>query len=262
VAVVGERKASTATGGTRDVALGEEFVRTGAWLFRWRSYLPLFFLPLFVYALSDFSNRSVDDSLGANWEFFCVLLSFSGILVRALVVGQTPHRTSGRNTMEQVADTLNTTGLYSVVRHPLYLGNFLSWLGVAMFTQSPLVVLVSVLAFALYYERIMFAEERFLAASFHGEFRDWAGRTPAFFPRLRGWKPSPIPFSWKLVLRREYSGFFAIVCIFTFLHMMRGWFERGWWRLDLGWAVFLGVGTLIYVGLRWAKKSGKLPLPR
>jgi protein-S-isoprenylcysteine O-methyltransferase Ste14 len=243
------------------VALKEDFVRTGNRLFRWRSYLPLVFLPLFLYALSDFSRMSLDDSLGEGWEVFCIVVSFSGILVRALVVGQTPHRTSGRNTREQVADTLNTTGMYSVVRHPLYLGNFLSWLGIAMFTQSFLVVLVSVLAFALYYERIMFAEEQFLRDSFHGAFFEWAEKTPAFIPRLGGWKPSSIPFSWRMVLRREYSGFFAIVVTFTCFDVMRGYFERGWIRLEPGWAVFLAFGIAVYLGLRWAKKNGKLPLP-
>ena len=32
--------------------------------------------------------------------------------------------TSGRNTHDQVADSLNTSGIYSIVRHPLYVGNF------------------------------------------------------------------------------------------------------------------------------------------
>lgn len=242
------------------MALKQEFAKSGAWLFRWRSYLPLVFLPLYIYALSGFSRVSVDDSLGERWEVFCVLVSFSGILVRALVVGQTPHRTSGRNTFEQVADTLNTTGAYSVVRHPLYLGNFLSWLGIAMFTQDFFVVLVSVLAFALYYERIMFAEEKFLRERFHSDFDKWADRTPAFIPDIKRWKASTVPFSWRMVLRREYSGFFAVVVTFTAFDVIRGWFERGWVRLELPWAVFLGVGTVIYLGLRWGKKNGKLPL--
>ncbi len=244
------------------MALKEEFAKSGAWLFRWRSYLPLLLLPLFVYGLSGFATKSPDDSLGERWEIFCVVVSFSGIVLRALVVGQTPHRSSGRNTLEQVADTLNTTGLYSVVRHPLYLGNFLCWLGVAMFTQDVLVVLVSLLAFALYYERIMFAEEKFLREKFRSSFDAWADRTPAVIPRARRWKPSAIPLSWTLMLRREYSGFFAIVVTFTAFDVLRGYFERGWVRLEPGWAVFLAFGTVVYGGLRWAKKHGRLPLPK
>lgn len=238
------------------MALKEEFARSGAWLFRWRSYLPLLFLPLFVHAMSEFSNRSLDDSLGGRWEVFCILVAFAGLLVRVLVVGQAPHRTSGRNTFGgQVADELNTTGIYSVVRHPLYLGNFLSWLAIAMFTQSYLVVLVAVLTFALYYERIMFAEEKFLREKFRGDFDKWADRTPAFIPALRRWKKSAVPFSWRLAAEREYSGMFAIVVTFTLLHLIRVWFERHWIRLELPWIVFLGVGTAAYLWLRTTKKQ-------
>lgn len=243
------------------MALREEFVRTGSLLFRWRSYLPLAFLPLFVYGLSDLAHRSPDDTLDGRWEAFCVVISFLGIALRAFVVGQTPHRTSGRNTHEQVADVLNTTGVYSTVRHPLYLGNFISWVGIAMFTQSFLVVLVSVLAFALYYERIMFAEEKFLRGKFGSAYDDWADHTPAFFPNVARWNRSSVPFSWKLVLRREYSGMFAIVVTFSCFSVIRGYFERGWIRLEPEWAAFLLVGTVAYVVLRRAKKTDRLPLP-
>ena len=98
------------------------------------------------------------------------ILSTLGLALRAAVVGRTPHRTSGRNTLEQVADSLNTTGMYSLVRHPLYLGNFVGWLGVALFPRDPVVLLGSVLAYAIYYERIMMAEERFLRGRFGGAF--------------------------------------------------------------------------------------------
>lgn len=242
------------------MALRDEFAETGGRLFRWRSYLPLVFLPFFVIALHDWAQTPVDDRLGPRWDVFCVLVSFSGLALRAFVVGQTPNRTSGRNTLEQVADVLNTTGLYSVVRHPLYLGNFLSWLGIALFTQSLLTVALSVMAFALYYERIMFAEEAFLRGKFRQDFEVWADRTPAFFPRFAQWRASPVPLSWRLVLRREYSGMFAIVSTFTALEGIRVWMERGVPRLGLGWIVFFGVGTALYLGLRWGKKTGRLPL--
>jgi protein-S-isoprenylcysteine O-methyltransferase Ste14 len=241
------------------VALREEFARSGAMLFRWRSYLPLLTLPLYVWALSRFSTRTADETLGASWDLFCIAVAFAGLAVRAVTVGQVPHRTSGRNTLEQVADSLNTAGMYSVVRHPLYVGNFLTWLGIAMFPQSWLVVLVSVMAFALYYERIMFAEEQFLREKFRDQFRTWADRTPAFFPRFSQWRASPVPFSVKRVLRREYSGFFAIVVTFTAFAGIREWFERGWLRLGPAWLAFLAAGVVVYVGLRYAKKSGKLP---
>ena len=62
--------------------------------------------------------------------------------------------------------TLNTSGLYSVVRHPLYLGNYLMWLGVALFSRTWWAPVIVSLVFWLYYERIMFAEEEFLRRQF------------------------------------------------------------------------------------------------
>lgn len=231
-------------------------------MFRWRSYLPLAFLPLFVLALRQWANTPVDERLGPGWDLTCILVSFSGLAVRALVVGQTPPRTSGRNTLEQVADVLNTTGMYSVVRHPLYLGNFLSWIGIAMFPQSWSTLLLAGMSFALYYERIMFAEEAFLRGKFRHDFEDWAARTPAFFPRFAQWKPSTHPFSWRMVLRGEYSGMFAIVSTFSGLEVIRFAMARGNWRGEVPWLLFFAVGLVLYLALRRAKKTGRLPVAR
>jgi len=62
-------------------------------------------------------------------------VSCVGLGTRILTIGHTPQRTSGRNTKAQVAETLNTTGLYSMLRQPLYLGNFFMGLGLAFFAH-------------------------------------------------------------------------------------------------------------------------------
>ena len=113
----------------------------------------------------------------------------------------------------QVAESLNTTGLYSVVRHPLYLGNFLMWLGVALFPRSLSFVAAVVFAFWLYYERIMIAEEAFLRERFGERFDAWADRTPAFIPSLRRWTRPRLAFSLRKVLRKEYNGLLAVVAV-------------------------------------------------
>ncbi len=103
------------------MALIEEMENSGAWLFRWRSYLPLFALIVLVVLMKDFSYPYNDHHFDMIWELFCLSISFMGLGIRALTIGQTPRRTSGRNTKKQVAESLNTTGIYSLVRHPLYL---------------------------------------------------------------------------------------------------------------------------------------------
>ena len=108
------------------MSLRTELENTGSWLFRHRSYLPLLITPFFLVGMVSFTYLSQNHTLNEAWQIFCMLVSFLGLAVRIITVGRGPIGTSGRNTREQVANTLNTTGICSAVRHPLYLGNILS----------------------------------------------------------------------------------------------------------------------------------------
>ncbi len=240
--------------------LREEIQKQGNWLFRHRSYIPLLFLPLLLLALkdSDVLERLFGDSVEDGWDLFCVVVSFAGLFIRALTIGYVPAGTSGRNTERQVADRLNTTGMYSVVRHPLYLGNFLIMLGIVMFTQVWWIVVVSILAFWLYYERIIFAEEEFLREKYGDAFLEWARRTPAFLPRLKGWKGPELPFSFRTVLRREYSGLLVITSSFTSLEVLEDMVAEGRVDVDGGWVAFFVAGLILYLTFRTLKKKTRL----
>jgi protein-S-isoprenylcysteine O-methyltransferase Ste14 len=72
-----------------------------------------------------------------------------------------------------VAEVLNTTWMYSLVRNPLYLGNFIIWLGLALFINVWWCTIIVILSFILFYERIIFAEEKFLREKFGKTFK-WA----------------------------------------------------------------------------------------
>ena len=193
--------------------LTDHMSRSGASLFRWRSYLPLALVPLLVDAA--FRGKQIEAALGAFWGgAFAVLavgLVVAGQGLRMATVGHVPRGTSGRNVQGQRAEALNTTGIYSVVRNPLYLANCLMYLGVALFSQSLIAALVMALVLLPYYERIIAAEEQFLTVKFGAEYDDWTARTPAFLPRLKGWVPSALPFSWRSVIRRERASVFGAV---------------------------------------------------
>jgi len=236
------------------MALREEFERTGNWFFRWRSYLPLAVIAIFLLALRDYEYPGHSERLDHLWEAFCLIVSFFGLGIRIFTIGYTPKGTSGRNTKKQVADTLNTTGMYSIVRNPLYLGNFFMGFGIALFANHWWLTLIYILAFWLYYERIIFAEEAYLRENFGNEYLDWANVTPVFIPKLRKYKKADLPFSIKNVLRRKYNGFFAVIIVMFLLETVGEFFAVGEFDYDVGWVVLLSIGFIIWLTLRTLKK--------
>jgi len=243
------------------MALREELEKQGNWLFRWRSYLPLLIVPLFFIALYSSASVTLEDSEPARkyWEVFCFVLSVLGFAIRCTTVAFVPSGTSGRNTKEQIASVLNTTGIYSVVRHPLYLGNLIIILGLLLYIRVWWFAMVGALMFWIYYERIAFAEEEFLRRKFGDAYVDWADKTPAFLPRYANWNRPNLTFSLRKVLKREYSGFFAIIASFTCLNILEGIFINARNpRIDPGWVVLFCVGLIIYLTLRTLKKKTRI----
>ncbi len=235
------------------MALQKELIKQGKWLFRWRSYLPFIMIIPFAVFLSHnkhpFSTASNDDL----WGMICFLISLTGNGIRLFTVGYTPKGTSGSNTRNQVANSLNTLGMYSIVRHPLYLGNFLIWMGFSACFQSWWLSLVVALVFWLYYERIMLAEEAYLREKFGKLFSEWAENTPAIVPNFRLWKPWPSSFSFKKAIRREYSAISATVLAFSIFHMIKHWLAIH--MLKSLWVALFAFGVMFYVIVRYLKKS-------
>lgn len=238
--------------------LQEASVKSGRWLFRWRSYLPLVLVAIIVPEYEDFSYPFGSHTYQISWELFCFSISLFGLFIRAYTIGYTPKGTSGRNTKNQIAEKLNTTGIYSIIRNPLYVGNFFMMLGVVLLVRDGWVAMIYVLAFWLYYERIIMAEEAFLKTKFGKEYEDYAVRTPAFLPRTKLWKRPELTFSLRNVLKREYSGFFGVIAAFTILQYIGDFIVAGRLLLDYLWLSLFTFGLLVYVTLRTLKRKTKL----
>lgn len=227
------------------MALINSLEKSGNKLFRYRGQIPvvLFLAAVPVVYFTDSSGLSQESKTIPTG--IAVFLSFTGFVIRAISIATTPKGTSGRNTKEgQVAESLNTTGIYSIIRHPLYLGNYLMWIGIVLFTYNFWFVIVVCLLFWLYYERIMFAEERFLERKFGDAYMNWANQTPPFLPCFKLYKKNVIPFSVKSVFRREYSGVLATVTGFAFIDDLRRYFTSGVFELKTDWHYAL-LATLV-----------------
>ena len=226
--------------------LAKEFEQQGLSLFRWRSYWPLVALALAVWIVWLRPNPYP----ALAWP--ALALGLLGLLIRIATVGYTPKNTSGRNTAEgQVAESINTQGMYS-----LDLGNFLMWLAPALLTGHGWFILVFTLAFWLYYERIMFAEEQFLFGKFGSEYQNWAQSRPAFLPRSLTWHRPGLGFCWKNVLKKEKNGLAALLLVMAGIRHVERCSELGFWVLPEAdfWNLAALISTLLCVVLKLIKK--------
>ncbi|MDR1963205.1 MAG: isoprenylcysteine carboxylmethyltransferase family protein [Planctomycetaceae bacterium] len=234
--------------------LNKEMQSQGRWLFRWRSYLPILFFVLFIPAFWVFQHPLGSHTADLIWEGFCLLTGGAGLLIRCLVIGYAPKNTSGRNTHKQIAETLNTTGMYSLIRNPLYLGNFFMWLAPVLFLHHWWLFAVYILAFILYYERIIITEEHFLADKFGETYTNWAARTPMMFPKHFRWQQPEIPFSWKTIIRREYHGFYGLIAAMTVMEQVGELVVHRTIVIDPIWTCFFCISTIIYLIVRFIAK--------
>ncbi len=235
--------------------LYETLCEQGERAFRWRGAAPaLLLVPAVLLTLFDTRYLFNDHDLDQFWDCFALLLMLAGLGIRVWTTGHTPRRTSGRNTKGQVADTLNTSGAYSLVRNPLYVGNFIGGLGAVLLLHSFGLTLYYVLAFAIYFERVVLAEERFLTARFGDAYTRWARKTPAFLPEFSGYLPAVLPFSWRAVVRREYLTVFMAVFIIFIIEVGEDTVNQGTVVIDQHWLLIAAINSVLFMAIRWIRK--------
>jgi protein-S-isoprenylcysteine O-methyltransferase Ste14 len=130
------------------------------------------------------------------------------------------------------------------------------WLAPAVLTGHLWFILVFCLAFWLYYERIMFAEEQFLQRKFGKPYQDWGSQRPAFIPKKLMWQRPNLQFSWKKSVKKEKNGLAALLLVLAgILYVEQVGIRRQlfWPELDF-WTLSALASTLLYLVLKFIKK--------
>ena len=230
------------------MSLAKELNKQGNLLFKYRGTLPLIILSV---ALLVFVLKLQAPNAFVTHHYYalgCLAVALFGQFVRLMTVGYTPDLTSGRNTEGQLANVLNTKGIYSIVRHPLYLGNFFMWLGLCLLTQDLWFTIAFILIYWVYYERIMFAEEAFLIDKFGDTYLEWASSRPAFWPNFTIWKSSTSNFNWKKILLNEKNGITALFSLFWLFNFIEIGITSGSWSLKPNlWLYSMLVSMIYYI---------------
>ena len=161
------------------------------------------------------------------WFWASLAVASAGALVRVITSGYAALGTSGRAKVAAEALELNTTGPYSLVRNPLYVGRILNFTGLAMLTGSWVFGALVFLLAILIYERISIYEEEFLRGKFGESHAAWAVNVPALLPRLTGWVTPKYPFWWKRMIWREQNKLFLLATAIFLYGFARLGFDFG-----------------------------------
>jgi len=245
------------------MSLQERLVLLGRYLFRWRSYTPLVMVILFYLERRHFSSPFGSRTLNTLYELGCFFISLSGEFIRVVTIGFAPQGTSGRNIDTQRADILNTTGIYSLVRNPLYLANFIIFMGVTLLGQSWELILINTPLFTGAYVPIIFTEESFLLQKFGEPYKRYLSEVPCCLPGISLWKPNEYPWSWRMVFRREPDSLMSLVIVYFIIIHFRLYIITGTFGISRPWLFLTMFITLLWLTAKILKKyTAVLKTPR
>jgi protein-S-isoprenylcysteine O-methyltransferase Ste14 len=186
--------------------------RLGGVLFRNRSWIPVPFLAVPLLAPGRMSV--------ANWIVGALLVA-AGEAVRLSGVAAAGTVTRRRSREVQ---RLVTYGVFGWVRNPLYVGNFLIWMGFTAISGVYWFLPIAALLFVLEYTLIVRYEEGVLESIFGPSYLTYKSRTPRWLPRPpRSTDRESGPHDWREAVRSETSTFLAyagLVVAFAVKHWL------------------------------------------
>ena len=98
---------------------------------------------------------------------------------------------------------LATKGPYSLMRNPLYFGNFVIGLGWSLIAGKWAVIIFAVSFFVLYVLVIIPHEEKFLRTKFGHEYEEYCKRVKMFMPMKIDVSAITVPVDWEIIRKSE-----------------------------------------------------------
>lgn len=191
-------------------------LKLGEILFKNRDYTPIpFVIVMIIYANTDRNSLLVG-----------LLLSLFGEAIR--IFGVAHIGGVSRTKTYSTGQKLITSGLFSRVRNPLYIGNlFLSTGSVVAANVHPLFVLGFIAFFFIQYTPIVRWEEQNLRNNFGSDFDDYIARVPRWIPSItpRYKQTEKIRGDFNKAIRSEKNTLLAAVALYIILLWRSGWFE-------------------------------------
>jgi protein-S-isoprenylcysteine O-methyltransferase Ste14 len=172
------------------------------WEYRWRA------LPLFLsQGAAVLSNAWLTGSFAmptSRVAVISVVLGAVGLWLRVWGVGLISAATMSSMTMS--TERLVTTGIYGLVRNPLYLGDLFLFVGYGLFL--PPVLAAAFIAFHLIRTMRLITFEEARLAERHGvAYAHYLRQVPRLWPRLSGGPPAEVDWREGLLASAIWAGF-------------------------------------------------------
>lgn len=224
-------------------------LKFGNVLFQYRSFtpIPLIVLVFIIFKPVDLGNGNVFINV------FGFMVSLIGEFVRVIAVGYAHSGTSGRESFLK-ADALNTTGIYSLVRNPLYIGNFLIFSGLVMVFANFWAEMAAAVFLIGQYYFIILCEEDFLRNQYGNLYEDYCHRVNRVIPVFKNYKLNPNPFDLKKVIFKESDSVFNMLLMFLLILLYKEKVFLGDVSHLAVYAVLLGILIIVYVVIKIIKK--------
>ncbi len=186
--------------------------RIGAVLFRHRGWLPVPFL------LVPLLARGTPDAM--NWLVGFALIAL-GEIIRLAGVAAAGTVTRRRS---RTVQRLVTYGIFAWMRNPLYVGNFLIWMGFVVVSGVLWFLPIAIVLFAVEYTFIVRYEEGVLESIFGEEYLRYKHTTSRWFPRPPA-SDEEGEHDWAEAARSEVSTFlqYAVITGLFIAKQRYGW---------------------------------------
>ena len=237
------------------ILLGNFFFRYRNWLFI------LFYAALFIPSPPIFSPRQFGHNYHLPPIIIGLLVTCSGQLIRGLTIGLA-YIVRGGKEGKPYAEGLVTEGIFNHSRNPLYIGNILMLLGIGILANSLIYVGIVIPVFLFIYQAIVLAEEKFLRNKFGESYDQYCLKVKRWLLRLKGLRNTfrSLHFNWKRWILKEHTTQFIWLAGIILILLLNYPQLTGNHRQDrnLLLVVLLGALSLLYVTVRFLKKSGRL----
>ena len=230
----------------------------GQIFFRYRNAIgPVVFLVALFIGTPTYPLGRDDLNLALDGLGVCIALL--GQALRIITIGYEYIERGGRD-RKVYASTLVQGGVFGHCRNPLYLGNIMLAVGIALVVHSAAFYLIVLPVVEYAYVAIVAAEEAFLQGKFGDAYRDYCQRVNRWIPRWRGWSQSVagMRFNWRRVLVKEYNTTFVLVLALVAVKFWADYRVRGPSALPSGTALLFAFACWLcgYVCVRALKKTG------